>query len=127
MKNAVIRPQAMIAPMFGMIMLDKKVPNLWTCTRRDAFGASDCVTVAMLHPLPGQPAGRLADRAARRLPDVMHVMRICDYLYIGPETPSSRPQSNMFTDKTRQPVIASAATRRSDQEEDHEGTALLRT
>ena len=27
MKNAVIRPQAMIAPMFGMIMLDRNVPN----------------------------------------------------------------------------------------------------
>ena len=30
MKNAVIRPQAMIAPMFGMIMLDRNVPNFCT-------------------------------------------------------------------------------------------------
>ena len=35
MKNAVIRPQAMIAPMFGMIMLDRNVPNFWTWTRAD--------------------------------------------------------------------------------------------
>ena len=27
MKSAVIRPQAMIAPMLGMIMFDKNVPN----------------------------------------------------------------------------------------------------
>jgi L-iditol 2-dehydrogenase len=33
MKNAVIRPQAMIAPMFGMTMLDRNVPNRWACTR----------------------------------------------------------------------------------------------
>ena len=36
MKNAVMSPQAMIAPMFGMIMLDKNVPNRWTWTRAPA-------------------------------------------------------------------------------------------
>src|SRR6476620_4622683 len=36
MKNAVIRPQAMIAPMFGMTMLDRNVPNRWACTRTPA-------------------------------------------------------------------------------------------
>src|SRR5438128_6055613 len=39
MKNAVRRPQAMIAPMLGMTMLDKKVPNFCTCTRKDGLGA----------------------------------------------------------------------------------------
>ena len=39
MKNAVIRPQAMIAPMFGMIMLDRNVPNFCTWTRAPTRGA----------------------------------------------------------------------------------------
>ena len=33
MKNAVMRPQAMKAAMFGMIMPDRNVPNFWTATR----------------------------------------------------------------------------------------------
>src|SRR5918992_1914626 len=33
MKNAVMKPQAMKAAMFGMIMPDRKVPNFWTATR----------------------------------------------------------------------------------------------
>jgi hypothetical protein len=33
MKKAVIRPHAMIAPMFGMTMLDRNVPKRWACTR----------------------------------------------------------------------------------------------
>ncbi|GAA1768207.1 hypothetical protein GCM10009795_013190 [Nocardioides hankookensis] len=33
MKNAVIRPHAMIAPMLGMIMFDRNVPTRWTWTR----------------------------------------------------------------------------------------------
>jgi hypothetical protein len=36
MNRAVMRPQAMNAPMLGMTMLDRKVPNFWTCTRADA-------------------------------------------------------------------------------------------
>ena len=50
MKNAVIRPQAMIAPMFGMIMLDRNVPNFCTWTRNDVRDAVASVTVAMLTP-----------------------------------------------------------------------------
>ena len=33
MKNAVMKPQAMNAAMFGMIMPDRKVPNFWTAIR----------------------------------------------------------------------------------------------
>src|SRR3954467_4975556 len=48
MKNAVIRPQAMIAAMFGMIIMDRNVPNFWTRTRapeRDAPEAAAVVAV----------------------------------------------------------------------------------
>ncbi len=48
MKNAVISPQAMIAPMFGMIMLDRNVPNFWTRTRTPARGAGDVVWVVVV-------------------------------------------------------------------------------
>jgi hypothetical protein len=43
----VMSPQAMIAPMFGMIMLDKKVPNLWTWTRSPLLDGASCVVVAI--------------------------------------------------------------------------------
>ena len=33
MKNAVIKPQAMNAAMFGMIIPDRNVPNFWTAIR----------------------------------------------------------------------------------------------
>ncbi len=33
MNIAVISPHAMNAPMLGMTMLDRKVPNFWTLTR----------------------------------------------------------------------------------------------
>ena len=39
MKRAVIRPQAMNAPMFGITMFDKKVPNRWIWTRTPPAGA----------------------------------------------------------------------------------------
>jgi hypothetical protein len=39
MKREVMKPQAMKAPMLGMTMFDKKVPNLWTWTRVDARSA----------------------------------------------------------------------------------------
>jgi hypothetical protein len=42
----------MIAPMFGMIMFDRNVPNLCTRSRADPLGAAVLVTVAMLDP-PG--------------------------------------------------------------------------
>jgi hypothetical protein len=44
----------MIAPMFGMIMLDRNVPNRWTCTRADVRGASVCVAVAIIHPFSAE-------------------------------------------------------------------------
>ena len=47
MKKAVMSPQAMIAPMFGMIMLDKKVPNRWTWTRSPPRDGASCVVVAI--------------------------------------------------------------------------------
>jgi hypothetical protein len=43
----VMSPQAMIAPMFGMIMLDKKVPNRWTWTRSPLLDGASCVVVAI--------------------------------------------------------------------------------
>src|SRR6476660_983306 len=53
MKKAVIRPQAMIAPMFGMIMLDRNVPNCWTRMRVLVRGAAAVVAVAMFVPARG--------------------------------------------------------------------------
>ena len=38
MNRAVIRPQAMNAPMLGITMLDRKVPNFWTWTRTPRAG-----------------------------------------------------------------------------------------
>ena len=51
MKKAVIRPQAMIAPMFGMIMLDRKVPNFCTWTRAPLRGAAVVAVEAICVPL----------------------------------------------------------------------------
>src|SRR5215218_350680 len=53
MKNAVMKPQAMNAAMFGMIMPDRKVPNFCTATRAppvllipaSAFTAMLCLQV----------------------------------------------------------------------------------
>ena len=47
MKKAVMIPQAMIAPMLGMIMFDKKVPNRWTWTRVPPRARASCVVVAI--------------------------------------------------------------------------------
>jgi hypothetical protein len=38
----------MIAPMFGMIMLDRNVPNRWTWTRPDLRGASRCAVAVVV-------------------------------------------------------------------------------
>jgi hypothetical protein len=46
MKRAVMSPQAIKAPMLGMIMPDRNVPNLWTCTRALVLGFAT-VSVAM--------------------------------------------------------------------------------
>ena len=48
MNNAVIRPQAMIAPMLGMIMLDRNVPNCCTRTRAPPRGADVVVVVVAM-------------------------------------------------------------------------------
>ena len=47
MKSAVIRPQAMKAPMFGMTMLDRNVPNFWTWTRAPLGAAVSAEVVAI--------------------------------------------------------------------------------
>ncbi len=39
--KAVIRPHAMIAAIFGMIMFDKNVPNFCTRTRTDVPGGCE--------------------------------------------------------------------------------------
>ena len=51
MKNAVIRPQAMIAAMFGMIMMDRKVPNFCTWTRAPTRGGALVAVEAICLPL----------------------------------------------------------------------------
>ena len=50
MTNAVSRPQAMIAPMLGMIMFERKVPNFWTCTRAPVRGAASVVVAIRTLP-----------------------------------------------------------------------------
>ena len=52
MNIAVISPHAMNAPMLGMTMLDKKVPNCCTRTRAPTPGAAE-VVVAISVPLNG--------------------------------------------------------------------------
>ncbi len=46
MNSAVMMPQAMNAPMLGMIIPDRNVPNFWTCTRMLVRGFAT-VSVAM--------------------------------------------------------------------------------
>ncbi len=58
MKNAVTRPQAMIAAMLGMIMFDKKVPNFCTWTRTDVRDACVSGAVDMPTPLSVRPEAR---------------------------------------------------------------------
>jgi hypothetical protein len=58
----------MKAPMFGITMFDKKVPNLWTCTRIDVRDAGASVTVAMLSSLAPAGAGRDGGAGSRAPP-----------------------------------------------------------
>ena len=51
MNKAVIRPQAMKAPMFGRTMLDRKVPNFCTWTRAPLRGAVAVAVEAICVPL----------------------------------------------------------------------------
>src|SRR4051794_6009029 len=48
MKKAVIRPHAMIAPMFGMTMLDRNVPKRWAWTRRPTPPVAVAVVVVVV-------------------------------------------------------------------------------
>jgi hypothetical protein len=50
MNNAVMKPQAMNAAMFGMIIPDRNVPNFCTATR-----APDCPAGAAVDALTGFP------------------------------------------------------------------------
>ena len=60
MKNIVTMPQAMNAAMFGRIMLDRNVPNLWTATRappgRFVSGDVVVIVVPLLWSRRGMPA-----------------------------------------------------------------------
>src|SRR3954449_2231666 len=61
MKSAVMKPQAMNAAMFGMIIPDRKVPNFCTATL-----APDCLAGAAVDALTGFPLtghGRQPDRS----------------------------------------------------------------
>jgi hypothetical protein len=52
MNNAVIRPHAMNAAMFGMIIPDRNVPNFCTCTLVLVFFAGADDSVLTTAPLP---------------------------------------------------------------------------
>src|SRR3954453_12189506 len=56
MKNAVMKPQAMNAAMFGMIIPDRKVPNFCTATL-----APDCPAGAAVDALTGFPLDATTD------------------------------------------------------------------
>src|ERR671911_579339 len=63
MNRAVIKPHAMNAPMFGMTMPLRKLPNLWTLTLR-------------LVPVPTSPYGK----------------DLCPQQSLGPEVPRPLPR-----------------------------------
>src|SRR5215207_5578901 len=58
MKNIVTMPQAMKAAMFGRIMLDRNVPNLWTATRAPPGRFVSADVVVMVMPLWWSRRGR---------------------------------------------------------------------
>src|SRR4051812_24072529 len=86
MKSAVIRPQAMKAPMLGSTMFDRKVPNRWTCSRIPPLRATGGVVVAMTD-LPELGSGTRSTGSFGPGGDgrtgVIPVTRICVCLYIG--------------------------------------------
>ena len=59
MKNAVMKPQAMKAAMFGMIMPDRKVPNFCTATRAPPVLAGSYLGIRC-HIVPPGSRGRTA-------------------------------------------------------------------
>ena len=66
MKNAVMKPQAMKAAMFGMIMPDRKVPNFCTATRAPPVLLGSNLGIRR-HAVPPRPR---VER--RRLPTCSH-------------------------------------------------------
>src|SRR5687768_14274482 len=83
MKRAVMKPQAMNAPMLGSTMLDRKVPKRWTWTRSPLRGVT-CVDIA---------ANLRGDRT------VTGVTVICECLCIAPESTRQGEETNRFKDK----------------------------
>src|SRR5215203_4604093 len=70
MKNAVMKPQAMKAAMFGMIMPDRKVPNFCTATRAPPVLLvllAPTSALAAMYALRG-PSGEHDCRRAHRAP-----------------------------------------------------------
>src|SRR5215213_4228127 len=70
MKNAVMKPQAMKAAMFGMIMPDRKVPNFCTATRAPPVLLvllAPTSALAAMYALRG-PSGEQDSRRAHRAP-----------------------------------------------------------
>src|SRR6187399_1939478 len=75
MKKAVIRPQAMIALMFGMIMLDRNVPNFCTWTRALVRGAAVVAVEAIWVPLVKQGRDACHGRDSVSLHTIGHVAK----------------------------------------------------
>src|SRR5215213_11172822 len=79
MKNAVMKPQAMKAAMFGMIMPDRKVPNFCTATRAPPIPLAPTSALAAMytsvpsgehdcrHAPDRAPSRQVACRASRRV------------------------------------------------------------
>ncbi len=86
MKNAVIRPHAMIAAMLGMIMFDRNVPNRWTWTRALTRSGAGDVEAGVVVIAPS------LSRTGR----VRSVTQIFDYVYMPVISAPSRVQTNMF-------------------------------
>src|SRR3954451_10713716 len=109
MKSAVIRPQAMKAPMLGSTMFDRKVPNRWTCSRIPPLRAAGCVVVAMTDPPElgsataidmGSLGPGTGDHAR-----VIGVTMICVCLYIDGQEPGQDLETNMFTERSTYPGV----------------------
>src|SRR6476646_4386133 len=77
MKKAVIRPQAMIAPMFGMTMLDRNVPNCCTRTRAlvpDPDGPEVVVAVVAIVSFPFDRSAATWMEVGAGTSDVSHAL-----------------------------------------------------
>jgi hypothetical protein len=71
MKKAVIKPQAMNAAIFGMIMPDRKVPNFWTATRVLRFLLAATSACAVMSCLSVESRARLHLCQQRFLPNTL--------------------------------------------------------